>query len=152
MSTLAFLPGAPAMRDVPLWRLHLLRATYLLISVGLALTFGPALLAAEPGWAQRQGATAALLGGVACLSVLGLRYPLQMLPVLMFEGVWKLIWLLAVGVPLWHGGHVTPALESNTVECIVGVVLVAAVLPWRHVWRQYVRQAAEPWRRPAAGG
>lgn len=143
---------AAAMAEVPLWRLHLLRATYLLISVGLALTFGPALLAAEPGWAQRQGATASLLAGVACLSVLGLRYPLQMLPVLMFEGVWKLIWLLAVGWPLWRDGRVTPTLESNTVECLAGVALVAAVLPWRHVWQRYVRQAGDAWRRPRAGG
>jgi len=134
------------MTDVPLWRLHLLRATYLLISVGLALTFGPDLLQPEPDWAVRQGATASLLAGVACLCALGLRYPLQMLPVLVFEAVWKLIWLAAIGWPLWRAGRMTPTLESNAVECVVGVVLVALVLPWRHVWQRYVRQPGERWR------
>lgn len=132
--------------DVPLWRLHLLRALYLLISVGLALTFGPDLLDPGPDWAQRQGSTAALLAGVGCLCLLGLRYPLQMLPVLMFEMVWKLIWLLAIGWPLWRAGAGTPTLASNAVECAVGVALVALALPWRYVWQRYAVQPAERWR------
>lgn len=134
------------MNDVPRWRLHLLRATYLLISLGLALSFGPDLLNPSPDWARRQGSTAALLGGVACLCALGLRYPLQMLPMLLFELVWKLIWLLAIGWPLWRAGLATPAVLSNAVECAAGVALVALVLPWRHVWRQYGVQPAERWR------
>lgn len=134
------------MTPIPLWRLHLLRATYLLISMGLALTFGPELLHPEPGWAQRQGAAAALLAGVGCLCALGVRYPVQLLPILMFELVWKLIWLVAIGAPLWRAGHATPALASNAIECAVGVALVVMVLPWGHVWQRFAVQPAERWR------
>lgn len=134
------------MTDAPLWRLHLLRATYLLIAVGLGLSFGPLLLAPSVEWAQRKGDTAALLGGLACLCLLGVRYPLQMLPLLMFELVWKAIWLLAIGWPLWRAGAVTPAVHESALAVAVGVVLMLLVLPWRHVWHHYVAKAAECWR------
>jgi hypothetical protein len=134
------------MHEVPLWRLHLLRAAYLLIAVGLLLSFGPLLLAPGIEWAQHKGDTAALLGGLACLCLLGVRHPLRMLPLLMFELVWKVIWLLAIGRPLWRAGAVTPAVHETTVAVAVGVLLMLAVLPWRHVWRHYVRQPAERWR------
>jgi len=134
------------MHDVPLWRLYLLRATYLLIAVGLLFSFGPLLLAPGIEWAQRKGDTAALLGGLACMCLLGLRYPLQMLPLLMFELTWKVIWLLAIGRPLWLAGELTPAVHETTVAVAVGVLLMLLVLPWRHVWRSYVVGPAERWR------
>ena len=67
------------MNDVPLWRLNLLRAFYLLVCVGLALNFGPLMFQHSDLWAQRKGETAALLSGLAILCVWGLRYPLQLL-------------------------------------------------------------------------
>ena len=92
------------MNDVPLWRLNLLRAFYLLVTVGLALTFGPSMFQHSDLWAQRKGETAALLSGLAILCVWGLRYPLQMLPLLVFELIWKTVWLAAIAYPLWLAG------------------------------------------------
>ena len=40
--------------------------------------------------------------------VLGLRYPLQMLPLLMFEFVWKAIWLIGYGLLQWSSGQLSP--------------------------------------------
>ena len=134
------------MTDIPLWRLHLLRANYLLIAVGLAVSFGPLMLAPDIAWAQRKGDTAALLSGLACMCLLGLRYPLQLLPLLMFELVWKVIWLLAIGLPLWRADAVTPALVETTWACGVGVVLMLIAVPWGHVWQQYALKPAERWR------
>jgi hypothetical protein len=45
------------MTEVALWRLHLLRAFYLLVTVGTALNFGPLMLQHSPEWALRKGET-----------------------------------------------------------------------------------------------
>src|SRR5439155_22850064 len=92
-------PGTNSTEDeVSLARLYVLRATYLLLVVGLGATIVPALIDHAP---MARGVIPSLLGGVWLLAFVGLRYPLQMLPLLMFAFAWKTIWLLAFGLPQW---------------------------------------------------
>ena len=98
-------------------------------------------LSAADGW----GFTACLLAALSLLAALGLRYPLKMLPLLLFELAWKLIWLARVALPLWRAGRVDEALTSNTVAA-GAAILVLAVIPWRYVGAQYLRTPGDPWR------
>lgn len=82
--------SSPDDREVSRLRLYILRATYLLLAVALGLMIVPALIHHEP---MARGVIPSLLGGVWLLAIVGLRFPLQMLPVLMFELAWKAIWL-----------------------------------------------------------
>ena len=132
--------------NLPLWRLNLLRAFYLLVAVGLTVSFGPVMLQHSDLWAQRKGETGALMSAVAIVCLLGLRYPLQLLPLLIFELVWKTIWLLAIGAPLWLGSAMTPAVEATAFACLMGVVLTPLVLPWRYIKYHYVKKPAQRWR------
>ncbi|MCV2365672.1 hypothetical protein LNV23_19660 [Paucibacter sp. DJ1R-11] len=133
-------------QDVPLWRLNLLRAFYLLITVGLASSWGPSLLQHSDLWAQRRGELGAMLIGLAILCVWGLRYPLQMLPLLIFELLWKSIWLLLIAYPLWLGGAMTPNVQESAFACLMGLVLTPLVLPWRYIAHHYFRKPAQRWR------
>jgi hypothetical protein len=134
------------MNDVPLWRLNLLRAFYLLVTVGLAVTWGPGMLVHTDSWAQRQGVLGSLMIAVSVVCLLGLRYPLQMLPLLIWELTWKAIWILVIGYPLWLNDAVTPGVAGNFFACLMGVVLTPLVLPWRHIVHQYCRKPAERFR------
>jgi hypothetical protein len=133
-------------QDLPLWRLNLLRAFYLLITVGLASSWGPSLLQHSDLWAQRRGELGAMLIGLAILCVWGLRYPLQMLPLLIFELIWKILWILVIAYPLWLSGAVTPGVEGSFYACLAGVVLTPLVLPWRYIVHHYFRKPAQRWR------
>ena len=97
MTTIA-LTAAPDTVDseVSLARLYVLRATYLLLVVGLGAMILPSLLSHAP---MARGVIPSLLGAVWVLAFVGLRYPLQMLPLLMFEFVWKTMWLVDFGFP-----------------------------------------------------
>ena len=132
--------------DVPLWRLYVLRAFYLLVSVGLATSFGPVMLQHTDLWAQRRGEMAAMLSGLSILCLLGLRYPLQMLPLLIFELVWKTIWIVAIAYPLWIRGAMTPGVEESLFACLMGVVLTPLALPWRYIAHHYVHKSGQRWR------
>jgi hypothetical protein len=128
--------------EVSLLRLFVLRATYLLLVVGLGLMIVPGLIGHEP---MARGVIPSLLGGVWLLAIVGLRYPLQMLPVLLFEFVWKAIWLFNYGLPQWHGGQVPPTFAEDFKAIAAGVILMPIVIPWGYVYRHYIKAAGDRW-------
>jgi len=121
-------------------RMHVLRATYLLLVVGLGAMIVPEIVDHE---LASRGVIAALLGAVWLLAILGLKYPLQMLPLLLFEFAWKAIWMIAYGLPQRFAGELPPTFAEDMLNIAFGVILMPLVIPWGYVWRRYVRQPAE---------
>jgi hypothetical protein len=128
--------------EVSLARLYLLRATYLLLVVGLGAMIVPPLINHEP---VARGVIPSLLGGVWLLAFIGLRYPLQMLPLLMFEFAWKTIWLFDFGIPQWSSGQFPPTFTEDFQAIVLGVILMPIVIPWGYVYRHYVKQPGARW-------
>ena len=83
---------------------------------------------------------------MSVLALLGLRYPLRMLPIMLFEVAWKLTWLGVVALPLWSDNGLEGATRDQAAD-VLWVVIPIAVIPWRHVLSQFVMAPAEPWRR-----
>ncbi|MDQ0876168.1 hypothetical protein QFZ77_004827 [Paenibacillus sp. V4I3] len=79
----------------------MLRALYLHIIMGLGIEVWPGVIHHEKPWELMEGVVQCMLAAFSALSVLGLRYPLQMLPLLLWELVWKSIWLIVVALSLW---------------------------------------------------
>jgi hypothetical protein len=129
--------------DVPLWRLYVLRAAYLLLVIGLGAMILPPVLVHE---STARGVIPSLLGGVWLLALIGLKLPLRMLPLLMFELAWKTIWLLAFGLPQWFSGQRPPTFAEDMFNIAMGVILMPLVIPWGYVWRHYVKAHSERWR------
>ncbi|HEX6071860.1 MAG TPA: hypothetical protein VFY95_02500 [Sphingomicrobium sp.] len=129
--------------EVSLLRLYVLRATYLLLVVGLGAMIVPTLVSHQPA---ARGVIPSFLGGVWLLAFLGLKYPLQMLPLLFFEFAWKAIWLLDFGLPQWSSGQMPPTWAEDFQAIVVGVILMPIVIPWGYVWRHYVKQPGDRWR------
>jgi hypothetical protein len=128
---------------VSLGRLYVLRANYLVWAVaGVFLAIPPLL---DPAPAAR-GMVDSMFAGLWVMGVLGLRYPLQMLPIFLFEFVWKTIWLLVFGLPQWLGGTGPPGLNGDLLSIGNGPILFGLIIPWGHVWREYIRKPAERWR------
>ena len=142
-------PSAPP-AEVSTLRLYVLRATYLLIAVGLSLMIWPLILRHPPDLPHMNGVVRSVLGAVALLAVVGIRYPLQMLPLLFFELVWKAIWVLAFGLPLWLGHRLDADTGQTMFECLFGIGVVLLALPWRYVFARYVRLEGDRWRPKAA--
>jgi hypothetical protein len=137
--------GADAAMSVSLPRLYLLRLGYLVVAVGLALTKWPLIINHDRPWPLFEGVETCMLVALSLLAFLGLRYPLQMLPILLFELAWKLIWVAVVVLPLWFANQIDPATLKVLYSCLV-VLIVLAVIPWRYVVAHYVRKPGDPWR------
>jgi hypothetical protein len=128
--------------EVSLFRLYVLRAMYLLLVVGLGAMIVPEILNHEPA---SRGVIPSLLGAIWVLAFLGLRYPLEMLPLLMFEFAWKLIWMIAYGLPQWSSGQQPSTFAEDFVNIAFGAILLF-VIPWGYVWRHYVKRPGGRWR------
>jgi hypothetical protein len=134
------------MTEVSTFRLYLMRAAYLLLVVGLGLTVWPGVIHHEKPVELMDGVVSSLLGAVSLLAVLGLRYPLQMLPLLLFELVWKSIWLIAFALPLWSAHQINAETWETVKACLMGIVIFPVVIPWRYAFANYVKKPGDRWR------
>ncbi len=135
------------MSETTTFRLYLLRAMYLFIAAGLALTVWPDIIAPPNTVANANTVIRSLLGALAVLCVLGLRYPLQMLPVLLFEFLWKVIWVVAFALRMWMHQGLDQYATETLFACLMGIVLVPIAVPWGYVLRHYVAAKGDRWGR-----
>ena len=132
--------------ELPLYRLYLLRALYLLIGLGQGSQTWQAIVHHTHPWDFWHGVGMSFLGALTLLCLLGVRYPVKMMPLLIFEFTWKLIWVLAAWLPPYLGHTLDPDISGSFFEIFMGVVLVPLVLPWGFVWRTYVTAPGDRWR------
>lgn len=134
------------MQPVSLNRLYMLRIVYLIIAVGLGLMIWPGVIHHEQPWSLAQGFVNCMLAAFGLLCALGIRYPLQMLPVLLWELTWKTLWLLIVALPAWRAGPLDQAMLENLFA--VGLVIIIPIaMPWGYVVEKYFKQPGDRWRR-----
>ncbi len=133
------------MNDVSTFRLYSLRALYLLVVVGLAIVLWPKLIHHDVAWAPMEGVVNCMLASFSLLSLAGLRYPLKMLPILFWELLWKSLWLLLVGYPMWSAGTLDEAHQAIGVA-VLGVVIFPFVIPWRYVYANYCVLHGDRWK------
>jgi hypothetical protein len=133
------------MTGLSLPRIYALRLAYLIVGGGLIAVKWPLLIHHSLDWPLWEGVSSSLLGAMALMALLGLRYPLQMLPILLFEFAWKIIWGALVFLPLWQSGRVTDAVASVGINCLVVIVLIP-LIPWDYVITQFVRMPGAAWR------
>ncbi len=132
--------------DVSLFRLYLLRALYLGDFILLGLSVWPGIVT-HRGWANPlEGVGVAVWGALSLLALIGVRYPLKMLPLLFLQFSYKIIWVLAVAVPRIHTGAPTWYMKPM----LVGAIVEPLLMPWGYIWRAYIRQPGDRWRNRAS--
>src|SRR5712692_3460976 len=96
--------GASMLEQVSVTRLNLLRGWYLGIFAFVGFLVWPKIIAGGQGWEPLPGVAVSFYAALSVLCLLGLRYPLAMLPLLFLELSYKVIWLLVVWLPLQLAG------------------------------------------------
>ena len=120
-------------------RLYLLRFVYLLTVAVVGI----------PAWSEvvRHSSNAGdFIGGIAfsiyaaysVLMLLGVLIPLRMLPLVLLQLLYKSIWIVGIGIPLWRAGHGNTVVGTMRFFAII-VVVDLIVIPWRYVFEHYIR-------------
>lgn len=140
-STVSSVPGGS---DVSLVRLYVMRAICLVFIVQGCFAILPDIMHPD---LTRRGMLDSMLAGLWVRALLfGLRYPLQMIPLFLFEFVWKTLWLIDFGLPQWLSGTGAPRLKEDLLSIVVGPIVFGLIIPWGYVYRRYVKQPADRWR------
>ena len=128
--------------DTSTFRLYLMRLLYLLILVQLGLDVWPAIIKHGGEWDPIKGVAFNFWAALSALAALGLRYPLQMVPLLLLQMLYKFIWLMAVARPQWYNLR-----SAELTKVMVGGLIVdLIIIPWPYILRQYVRRRGDRWR------
>ena len=131
-------------------RLYLMRSAYLFNAVVIGfgawseLTNQRRLIIGGKPWDLIYGIAFSLYAAYALLMLLGVRFPVRMLPLLLLQIIYKTIWLIAVGYLLWSAGRLNPtAIESIKFFASI-VVLDLIVIPWPYVFEKYAKTIFKP--------
>lgn len=131
--------------ELPLWRLYTLRLSYLILAGGLAAFVWPSVIVHTNEFAMSAGIRVSLLAGIGLVAALGLRYPVQMIPLLLFELTWKAIYMVFFALPLWQAHQITNAVAEN-ISSVSVVVIFIPLIPWGYVFRNYILKRGERWK------
>lgn len=94
--------------------------------------------------ATMTGVAKTMMATLVILCLFGLRYPLDLLPVLIFEFMWKTLWMLFIALPAALQDRWTDSIEALFIEC-VGVVILLFVVPWGYAWARWMARPSEHW-------
>jgi len=131
--------------EVSLFRLYTLRVAYFVMAAGLGVYIWPLVIHHTNELAITKGAQLALLAGLGATAALGLRYPVKMVPILLFEMVWKAIYLIAFALPLWSAHQINEAVAED-IKAVLMVVIFIPLIPWRYLFAQYVMKRGDRWK------
>ena len=120
---------------VPKWRWYLMKAFYTFVFVAFGFQIWSTLATQTELWDPTEAVAYSFWAAYATLMGLGIRYPLKMLPLLLLQLFYKMVWLIIAYLPLKEAG----ALNETALELYkangIGVILDILIIPWRYVYR-----------------
>jgi hypothetical protein len=138
MRVTAFLRPAERYEGVRPLNIYLLRLLFLLVFVFVGYDAWSYILRHEGPWDPVRAAAYCMWGAYALLSALGILYPLRFLPLVMFEIVYKIAWLLIVAYPLWKVDALAGSPAEGMTTAFLWVILPIIAMPWTYFGRTYV--------------
>lgn len=128
-----------ASRELSTLRLYAMRLIYLLTGVFLGGGVWPVLITRTKPWDPLHGIAFSFWAAYSVLMLLGVRFPVRMLPLMLLQLFYKLTWLIAVGYPLWAAGPLDPLASELMKACGLAAIFDLIVIPWPYVFERYVK-------------
>jgi hypothetical protein len=127
-------------RELSPIRLYSMRFFYLFNAVVIGAGVWPELMNPRKPWDLIHSIAFSIYAGYSLLMLLGVLVPIRMLPMLLLQLLYKLIWIAAVGLPMWSAGHLNQV--SGTIRFFATIVVLdLAIIPWRYVFGNYRKLA-----------
>lgn len=121
------------------FRVSLLRFYYVLMILVLGIDVWTAIFTHKDLWEPMTAVGYSLWATFAALSVIGLVHPIKMIPIILLNITYKIIWLSIVAYPLWSISQLEGSnAEGLTRSNLIGFIIDLIVIPWSYVFKNYV--------------
>ena len=118
--------------------IYLLRVVYILMFFVLGKETWTHILTHRGPWEPINAVTWCVWTAFATLAGLGIIRPLKMLPILLLEIFYKVLWLVLVAYPLWSTGTLAGSPTENIADSFLWVILPIVAVPWGYAFTTYV--------------
>ena len=129
----------PAYDGVRTINIYLLRLLYGLMFFALGHTAWTEMFTHQGTWESNDAVAWCVWAAFATLAGIGIFRPLFMLPIILLEIFYKVLWLLIVAYPLWSAGTLAGSPAQGLTNVFVWVIFPIIALPWPHVLARYFR-------------
>jgi hypothetical protein len=133
-------------RDEGVLRIHiyLLRLVFGLMFFALGWQTWSYVVTYQGPWNPREAIIWSVWTAFATLAGLGIFRPLKMLPILMLEIFYKVMWLILVAYPLITKGTLAGSKAEGVFSVFILVILPIIAVPWGYLFRTYVYAPRKP--------
>jgi hypothetical protein len=131
--------------------IYLLRLLYILMFFALGKLTWTHILTHKGPWNPTDAVAWCVWTAFATLAGLGILRPLKMLPIILLEVFYKVLWLLLVAYPLWSRGTLAGSSAAGITSQFIWVILPIAAMPWGYAFVNYIynpRRALHPAPQP----
>jgi len=116
-----------------------MRGLFFLNFISLAFDNWGTILFPDSQMDTLTGVTISFWAGFSLLNLLGVRFPLKFVPILMLQLLYKSAWIIGTYLPAKNSGVLDEDLTSFLWVCVAGIVLNLLVIPWKFVYHEYLK-------------
>ncbi|MCL6220657.1 hypothetical protein [Zunongwangia pacifica] len=121
------------------FRISLLRFYYVLMILVLGIDVWTAIFNHMDLWEPMTAVGYSLWATFAVLSIIGLMHPVKMIPIILLNITYKIIWLSIVAYPLWNLNQLEGSdAEGLTKSNFIGFIIDIIIIPWVYVFKNYI--------------
>ena len=121
------------------FRIYLLRFYYVVIIVLLGFQVWDEIFTHEGLWQPLPAVAYSFWAAFSALAILGLIHPIKMIPLLLVQFSYKLIWLIIAAYPLWSAHQLTGSSAQGLFKAnAMGVLIDLLVIPWPYVFKNLI--------------
>jgi len=146
MKTLTFITR-PFMRDYTHYegvrpiQIYLLRAVFTLTLIFIGMFSWTAIINHEGAWKPVNAVAFCMWAAYSTMSVLGIIKPLKMLPIIVLQVFYKIVWLSIVAYPLWVRDELAGSDAEQMTSDFMWVIMPIVAMPWGYFLRSFFRSA-----------
>jgi hypothetical protein len=118
--------------------IYLLRLLYILMFFVLGKDTWTHILTHRGPWDPTDAVVWCVWTAFATLAGIGIFRPVKMLPIVLLEIFYKVLWLILVAYPLWSKGTLAGSPAEAITTPFLWVILPIVAVPWGHAFSNYI--------------